>query len=223
MNAAHERDAWRRVWNERDAPRTDWNGYEACFKTLTEYEAFTVDLTALIVAELRIGSLDSVTDLGCGSGRVAYGVACHAQQVKAFDFSQPALAVAQEKRSAPNITYQWADLHDVPLDEIPAAGKAYAVGSFMYLADKDHVWRLTDGLLARGTELLLLDMPDADIADERPRDYDTGEFKHLTFRESDFTSRYADAQILRGRLPAYVNDAVRFGVHLSPPNAINGQ
>ncbi len=211
--------SWRQVWNDRDAQRADWNGQEDCFPDLDAYERYVDRVAAHIVQTLGISSEDSVLDLGCGSGRLAQRVAQSAGSVIGIDFSRPALSVAEKLRSAPNITYVWGDLNQLPVRELPRASKAYAAGSLFYLDTKDTVWAIAGELRSRGCDALLIDLPDAEIPDQRPRDYDRAQYRHLSFTEAEFEQRYPGVRFERGLFPEYVNDALRFTVHLGPEGA----
>ena len=122
--------------------------------------------------------------------------------------------MAREKRSSTSVRYEWADLNTIDVQNLPPADKAYAVGSLFYLDSVANVWRILDALLGSGTQVLLLDLPDAEQPDQRDRGYDTLSFRHLRFREQDFASRYGGVRILRGLFEGYVNDPIRFGVHI---------
>lgn len=216
MSALDEAQDWSTVWNDRSAGRADWNGYEGCFEDPAEYLAFVRTVVDVIGDTLEITAGDTVLDLGCGTGRMTREIGDRAASVVGVDFSHTALAVARQKRNRINVRYQWGDLNEINPQELPDTDKAYAVGSLFYLDSLAKVWRILDALLASGTRVLLLDLPDADLPDRRERDYDTSRFRHLRFREQDFVSRYGGVTVLRGLFGAYVNDSVRFGVHIAP-------
>lgn len=208
-----DRDAaWAEVWNIRDEDKADWNGCEACFDSPAEYEAWVGHSADLVAEELALGPSDAVLDLGCGSGRQAVLIAPRVESLKAVDFSRPALAIAQRDRQEPNIEYEWADLNAFDPAQFAGRNKAYAIGSMLYLQSVDHVLNLVDALIGQGTDVMLCDLPDAELQDTRPRDYDRELYSHLHFREDDFLARFPGARIVRGRLPEYVIDAVRFSV-----------
>ena len=172
---------------------------------------------AFVQTTLQVDDADTVLDLGCGTGMAASVIADRAARVLAFDYSEVALAVARERRSRPNIQYELADLNTIDVEKFRPANKAYALGSLFYLDSLDNAFRISDALVAQGTEALLLDLPDAGMRDPRARDYDTSRYRHLAFRESDFTERYGDrVDFHRGLYPGYVNDAYRFSVHIRP-------
>src|ERR1700759_426421 len=50
-----------------------------------------------------------VLDIGCGTGLLAWELSKHFESVLAIDISEPMLAIARAKRSAPNIEYRLAD------------------------------------------------------------------------------------------------------------------
>lgn len=214
---ADDRSGWAQVWNTRTAHRADWNGCEACFPDRAGYEAFVSVMVAFVQSALRIDASDTVLDLGCGTGIAAVAVAERAGRVLALDYSEVALGVAREKRSRPNLHYEFADLNVVDLERFRPADKAYAIGSMFYLDSLENVFRIVDSLVAAGTEVLLVDLPDAELTDPRARDYDTSKYRHLAFRESDFTERYGNRLTFhRALYPSYVNDACRFSVHVLP-------
>lgn len=218
MTADGGRTGWSAVWNDRPADLADWNGYEACFPDRAAYESHAGAMTAFVGDTLRIGPHDVVLDLGCGSGLIAYGIAERASSVTALDYSTVALDVARERRPRPNLCYDWADLNAIDPATLPPATKAYAIGSLLYLDANQTAFRLVDALVGRGTEVLLTDLPDASLTDTRKRHYDTTEYRHLRFAESEFRRRYPSAavSIHRNLFPGYVNDAVRFTVHITP-------
>lgn len=209
---------WSAVWNERSAERADWNGYEACFADRAEYEAHVAAMTAFIAETLRVTPQDVVLDLGCGSGLIAHGMAERSSSVVAVDYSRVALDVARQRRPRHNLRYDWADLNALDPTTLPPATKAYAVGSLLYLDSRETAFRLVDALVGDGTEVLLTDLPDAQCCDTRKRHYDTSDYRHLQFDESEFSTRYPSAEVTihRNLFPAYVNDAVRFTVHIRP-------
>jgi ubiquinone/menaquinone biosynthesis C-methylase UbiE len=54
---------------------------------------------------------ESVLDVGCGSGLLSHELSRHFRTVVALDISEPMLAVARKKRSAPNIDYRLCDVN----------------------------------------------------------------------------------------------------------------
>jgi predicted TPR repeat methyltransferase len=205
---------WSEVWNSKTADRADWNGFESCFPNRVEYEAYAEAMARFIRTTLRINSDDVVLDLGCGTGLVASAVAQDARRVIAFDYSEIALTVARDRRSRDNIVFEWADLNEIDLEKLRNATKAYAVGSLYYLDTPENVFRVLDFLAEQGTELLAIDLPDANVVDARQRQYDTSQYRHLKFTESDFRDRYKGVTVHRGLYENYVNDSSRFAVHI---------
>ena len=55
---------------------------------------------------------DSVLDVGCGTGLLSHELSRHFRSVVALDISEPMLAIARKKRSAPNIDYRLCDAND---------------------------------------------------------------------------------------------------------------
>lgn len=209
---------WAAIWNTRSPERADWNGYEACFPDRAGYDAYHAAMAAFVADTLRIGPQDVVADLGCGTGITAHAVAGKAASVLAVDYSRVALEVAGSRRARGNLRYEWADLNDVDPDLLRQATKAYAVGSILYLDSRETAFRLIDGLIGNGTDTLLTDLPDRRLVDERRRDYDTTQFRHLQFDESEFAARFPDAEVTihRNLFPGYINDALRFTVRIRP-------
>ena len=213
MSASMGRDeAWADVWNTRDEPRTDWNGYESCFPTQDDYEAWVQQAAELVTVELGLTSEDDVLDLGCGSGRHSAAIAPRVRSILALDYSRPALSIATRKRALPNVRYEWADLNNYDPAMFEGRTKAYAIGSMLYLKSTEHVMNLVAELNKGGCDVMLLDLPDAEMEDARDRAYDRETYSHLHFRERDFLDAYPQSRIVRGRFPEYVNDAVRFSV-----------
>ena len=173
-------------------------------------------MVAFIGNTLEVNSKDVVLDLGCGTGIAASAIADRAARVLAFDYSKIALEVAREKRSRENLDYDWADLNVIDVEKLRPANKAYAVGSVYYLDSLENVFRIVDSLVLQGAEVLLIDLPDANLMDQRERNYDTSQYRHLNFLESDFTERYGHVTFHRGLYPSYANDALRFSVHIRP-------
>lgn len=210
-----ERDAsWKHVWNDRDDERTDWNGYESCFASVDDYVAWVEMVSDFIGGTLSIGASDHVADLGCGSGRFAQSICPRAASVLAIDYSRPAIELARRIRPAPTITYTVADLNSLDLSMLQGCSKAYAVGSFMYLTSVDRVFEMLHALVARGISVLAMDLPDAEVPDDRERAYDRGRYSHLAFTAEAFKDAFPRSTIHRAMFPVYVNDTLRFSVHI---------
>ncbi len=58
-----------------------------------------------------------VLDVGCGTGLLACELSRHFESVTAIDHSEPMLAIARRKWSAPNIDYQKADANHLVLNQ----------------------------------------------------------------------------------------------------------
>jgi SAM-dependent methyltransferase len=210
-----DRDAsWKAVWNHRDADRADWNGYEACFSSPAEYARWVQHVSAFICDHLQLESRDVVADLGCGTGRFAENIGPVVKSMIAIDYSKPAIELARVRRPGTNITYRIADLNSLVSSDLGSCTKAYSVGSFMYLTSVDRVFEILSGLVTQGISVLAIDLPDARLRDERERGYDRGQFSHLEFRAEQFLAAFPGARVMRGVFPEYVNDAVRFSVHI---------
>lgn len=67
---------------------------------LMQYHKFFVD---------RVREGETVLDIGCGKGELAFDIAQKAKLVVGVDISQSSIAKAQESYSAPNITYYVRD------------------------------------------------------------------------------------------------------------------
>jgi predicted TPR repeat methyltransferase len=175
-------------------------------------------MAGFISNTLRIGPEDMVIDLGCGTGLITNEVADRASSVLALDYSEIALRVAREKRQRGNVSYEWADLNTIDLTRLRTANKVYSVGSMLYLDSRDVVFRIVDALVENHIEALLIDLPDETLVDNRKRNYDTSEYPHQKFVESEFSQRYPDANVSihRKLFPYYVNDSLRFTVHIQP-------
>jgi len=63
------------------------------------------------VEHLPLGR-DSVLDVGCGTGLLSHELSRHFRSVVALDISEPMLAIARQKRSAPNIDYRLSNVDD---------------------------------------------------------------------------------------------------------------
>lgn len=209
-------EAWYEVWNERLPEKADWNGYESTFTDRSAYEEWTLDMAALITESLALTSEDDVVDLGCGSGRLAQLVAPKVRIVRAYDYSRPALDLAVKYRSADNIVYSHIDLNEPQAGLFGEGTKAYAVGVMFYLKSVEHVISIVADCVNRGGTVLLADLPDANVPDERERGYDRNQYSHLKFTEADFETAFPGCQFIRGRFPSYVNDALRFSVLIGP-------
>ena len=205
-------EAWAAVWNARDETRSDWNGCEALFASLADYEAWVQQVADLVTVELGLDSEDDLLDLGCGSGRHSAAIAPRVRSILALDYSRPALSIAAKKRALANVRYEWADLNNYDPAMFEGRTKAYAIGSMLYLKSTEHVMNLVAELNKGGCDVMLLDLPDAEMEDARDRAYDRETYSHLHFRERDFLDAYPQSRIVRGRFPEYVNDAVRFSV-----------
>ncbi len=205
-------NTWKSVWVDRDEERSDWNGYEACFTSEEQYEEFVTASSSAVISLLKIGPNDRVLDLGCGTGRLTYAVAQCAREVVGLDFSPTVLEVAQDLRSGVNITYQEADLNTVDPTQLVGFDKVFAFGALMYLDSQATAFGLVQAVVQSGARVLLLDMPDASIADSRPRAYDRERFPHLRFSEDAVLQQFPGAVILRGLFPTYANNDHRFAV-----------
>lgn len=203
---------WKSVWTERDDGKTDWNGFEQCFTTVADYEDWVGQVAGFISETLRLEATDRVADLGCGTGRVAKLVNRSVRSVTAFDYSTTALNVARKVRAAANIEYLKTDLNTVAPAELGQFEKAYAVGSFLYLSSISRAVELVTSLTEAGTDVLLIDLPDADRADDRKREYDQTVYSHLAFTRQLFRAQFPRSEFFRDRFPSYINDAVRFSV-----------
>lgn len=202
-------DPWREVWAERTPIRADWNGYEACFDSIEEYEGF-VQASARFVREiLAPGSQESLLDIGCGTGRLTEVFAPEVRQVTGLDYSPVALDVARSRAPA-NARYVLADLNTCGDESLTGYSKAFAFGSLMYLNSVTRAYEIMETVTSAGTELLVIDLPDATIADPRPRAYSREQYPHLGFIREELLRRFPGANVLTEDLPGYVNGSHRF-------------
>ena len=215
MTAETRSEIWRGVWNDRDPGLVRMNGFESCFSSEAEYRAFVAQQARFIADTLRLDTRDRVADLGCGTGLISSILAPQVRSIAAFDFSHDALAVAREEHAAPNVTYRWADLGALDLDELQV-DKAYSMAAIYYLDDYSTALRLVRGLLERGIEVLVSDVPDARLRHAVTRDYDTDRFSHLYFDEDQLRADLPGVAIHRGVFPTYPNDRFRFSFHIAP-------
>ncbi|MCW0212417.1 MAG: class I SAM-dependent methyltransferase [Pseudonocardia sp.] len=207
-------ERWQEVWRDRSDDRADWNGYEALFADEGSYQQFVEDLVSLISSRLNISDEDVVLDLGCGTGRVAQALARRASLVKALDYSETVIRIAQERYAAPNVEYGQLDLNDV--SSIPvSATKACAIGSFLYLDSAEVAYSVIDRLNGAGIDVAVLDIADATKTDSRRRAYDRSEYTHLAIDPAEMLERFPTAEIGRDEIPNYVNGSIRFNFYLA--------
>lgn len=99
-----------------------------------------------------------VLDLGCGAGLLAQELSKHFDSVLAIDISEPMLAIARAKRSAPNIEYRLADASTAEFE-----GEFDAVVShttFHHIADVAGTITRFKPMLARQGRFLIIDLVD---------------------------------------------------------------
>jgi SAM-dependent methyltransferase len=204
------------VWNDRDEDRADWNGFEACFDSLSAYERWVEDVSALLIERLELGHSDVVGDLGCGTGRIAACIAAHVHTVHAFDYSDTVLRVARERRSRLNISYNRADLNDFhPVGW--GLTKAFSLGALLYLDNEVRVFSLIRELNNHHIDFAALDLPDDQLVDGRPRAYDSLTFSHLRLNEKRLLCEFPTGYVKRGEFHDYVNGRTRFNFYLLAP------
>jgi len=96
-----------------------------------------------------------ILDIGCGTGILASELARHAAFVLALDISDPMLAIAREKRSAPNIEYRLADANHLVLTEKFDAIVSHT--TFHHLADVSATVQALKAALNPGGRLIFID------------------------------------------------------------------
>ncbi len=212
-----ERSAiWSTVWSYRDDDRADWNGFEACFDSVNAYERWVEEVSELLIERLDLGPSDVVGDLGCGTGRIAARIAPRVRTVHAIDYSDRVLDVARRRRPQPNVSYRRADLNT--FDPVGLGlTKAFSFGALLYLNSDTHVFGLIRGLHQHGIDVAVLDLPDEQVIDDRPRAYDTSVFTHLRLSEERLLEEFPTAYVRRGEFPDYVNGPTRFNFYLPAP------
>lgn len=202
-------DPWRDVWSDRTPARADWNGYEACFATPEQYQEF-VQASALFVQEiLEPGADDSLLDIGCGTGRLTEILARQVREITGMDYSPIVLDVARS-RAPENARYVQADLNTCGDEVLTGYSKAFAFGSLMYLSSESRAFEVMDAVTRAGADLLVIDLPDAGIPDDRPRHYSRERYQHLRFDRQDLLQRFPAATIFTEDFPDYVNSSHRF-------------
>lgn len=202
---------WATVWSQRDDDRADWNGYEACFETSDAYDRFITRAAHFIAGTLELTTTDTLLDIGCGSGRFSAPLAERVEHVVGIDISPAALAAAEQHRPDPRVRYEQVDLNETDLQVVRGFSKSVAFGCFLYLSSQQRVREIMTAV-TQTADLLALDMPDASIPDERPRDYNQSVYRHLRFSEEEILRWFPDATILHDVFPGYVNSQHRFAV-----------
>lgn len=95
-------------------------------------------------------------DVGCGTGTLAHELARHFDSVLAIDISEPMLAFARKKRSAPNLEYRRADANALELE-----GEFDAIVShttFHHLEDVGKTLATLRAALAPEGRIVIIDM-----------------------------------------------------------------
>jgi SAM-dependent methyltransferase len=207
---------WHGVWNRRDPSIVGMNGWDGSCATQADYRDFASRVARIVAETLRLGSEDRIADLGCGTGVIAGMIAPQVRSVLAIDYSEHAIEVALSGQPAPNIHYRIGDLTRLSPSEVDV-DKAYSVSVLHYLDEYAIARDLVRGLLDRGVEVLVMDVPDVRHRDRVARSYDIETYSHLYFDEELLRHDFPGVEILRGLLPGYPNDPVRFSFHVRPP------
>lgn len=98
---------------------------------------------------------NSVLDIGCGSGILAFDLAKYYEKVVAVDISQEMLEIAKLKRSAPNIQYLLMDAKNLMLDE--KFDLITSANTFHHLENSLTTLQTVKKLLKPGGKFVLLD------------------------------------------------------------------
>lgn len=205
--------AWHTVWTERDDARADWNGMEACFNSRVEYEDFVDRVANLVRRRLLLGPDDVVADLGCGTGLISSRIAPYVRAVVGYDYSETMLGVARRRRRMSNVSWRSADLNHFKMED-SFVTKAFSMGAFLYLDSPEVALQLLEHLQASNIASAILDVPNAEVSDARPRHYDTSVHDHLRLTASSVMDRLPMAEIGRDEFPGYVNGPSRFNIYL---------
>jgi cyclopropane fatty-acyl-phospholipid synthase-like methyltransferase len=192
-----------------------FNGTESFFSDWDEYASFAEAEAEFVSSILRLGPEDRVLDLGCGTGFIASLLAARVQSMLAVDYSEHALEVACSDHSAPNIEYRRQNIGSLDYSTLDV-DKAYAVGVLHYLDNYEVVRILLSGLLDKGTEVVVVDVPDESMKSQVTRDYDTETYSHLFFDEEKLKRDFDNITFWRGMFPSYGNDPLRFSFLLKP-------
>lgn len=204
---------WHEVWDRRDPAVVELNGYDRLFDDLGVYLEFVDEVAAFVSRTLRLGAEDRVADLGCGTGQLASRLAPLVTSLIGVDYSDHALEEAMSHHGMPNVEYVRADLNVLDLEGI-SVNKAYSASVFQYLDNYETARRVLVGLLDRGVETLVLDVPDARHAGETSRDYDQRRFSHLCFDEDQLRADFPEVTVYRGCFPSRPEDGARLTFHL---------
>lgn len=107
-----------------------------------------------VLTELPTAS-GSVLEIGCGTGLLAQELSRRFRAVVAVDISAPMLAIARQKRAAPNIIYHHCDANTVPAGLSFDAIVSHSV--FHHFADIPAIVTKLKTCLAPGGRLIIVD------------------------------------------------------------------
>jgi ubiquinone/menaquinone biosynthesis C-methylase UbiE len=96
-----------------------------------------------------------VLDVGCGTGLLSLELSRHFRSVVALDISEPMLAIARSRRSAPNIDYRLCDADDFSARPVFDAIVSHTM--FHHLPNLAATLERLKGLLAPKGHLIALD------------------------------------------------------------------
>jgi SAM-dependent methyltransferase len=96
-----------------------------------------------------------VLDVGCGTGLLAHELSRHFAAVVAIDISEPMLAIARAKRSAPNIEYRREDANHLALHQ--EFDFIVSHSAFHHLDNIPETLRVLKSALQPGGRLALVD------------------------------------------------------------------
>lgn len=98
----------------------------------------------------------AILDIGCGSGMLTFKLAQYYETAVGIDVSEEMLAIAQEKRTAPNIKYILMDANNLSLDR--KFDFIVSSGTFHHLDDLPAIFEMIKQLLNPNGRVIILDI-----------------------------------------------------------------